>query len=308
MSKIKFSLAAVFALIVTAIFGWFFFLGINFLNKGDFQKSILMTLTACLVLFLMVLLIKKIKSAKRNFQKNAIFELFLLLVYVIIAIVTFIPFAHYFTVLGRKAVIKNKMDMGIDSVKKRFVDYKICADNSILLESGRLDIAVLGKVPDPANYLAAGFKNNGIADNVQKTTLLDNYRDDFLPAKYDTLNKYANNWLDDARSAFDKWKPISLMKVVNNIEKEANGWFAQIRGYNGKSASCIGGPFSFASVDKELTERDTPSLVPILASLGLFLLLLLPYFVANRSPRHPGLSSVLFKRHNGRDDGPGTPL
>lgn len=308
MSKIKFSLAAVFALIATAIFGWFFFLGINFLNKGDFQKSILMTLAVCLVLFLMVLVIKKIKSAKRNFQKNAIIELFLLLVYVMIAIITFVPFAHYFTVLSRKTEIKNKMDFGIDSVKKRFIDYKICADNSILLESGRLDIAILGKVPDPANYLAAGFTNNGIDDNVQKTTLLDNYKDDFLPAKYDTLKKYANNWLDDARSAFDKWKPISLMNVVNSIEKEANGWIAQIRGYNNKSASCIGGRFSFASVDKELTERSTPSLVPIIAGFGLFLVLLLPYFVANRSPRHPGLVSALLKRNNGGDDGPGKVL
>lgn len=309
MSKIKFSLAAVFALIAAAVFGWFFFLGTNFLNKGDIQKSILMTLVACLVLFMMVLLIIKIKSAKRNFKKNAIVELFLLFVYVFLAIVAFIPFAHYFTVLGRKAEIKYKMDLGIDIVKKRFVDYKACADNSILSENGKLDIAIFGKDKGGyANYLSAGFKNIGIDDTVQKTTLLDNYKDDFLPAKYDTLKKYADKWLDDARFAFDKWKPISLMNVVNSIEKEANGWIAQIRGYNGKSASCIGGSFSFASVDKELTERGGSSLVPILGALGLFLVLLLPYFVADRSPRHPGLVSALFKRNNGGDDGPGKVL
>jgi len=308
MNKIKFSLAAVFALIAAVIFGWFFFLGINFMNKGDFQKSILMTLAACLLLFLMVLLIRKIKSTKRNFKNNAIIELFLLLIYLMLAVVAFVPFAHYFTVLSRKTEIKNKMDLGIDSVKKRFVDYEACANNSILFESGRLDIAILGKVPDPDNYRAAGFKDNGIADNFQKTILLDNYKDDFLPAKYDTLKKYADNWLDDARSAFDKWKPISLMNVVNSIEKEANGWIAQIRRYNSKSASCMGGPFSFASVDKELIERSTPSLVPILFALGLFLVLLLPYIVAIRSPRHPGIVAALLKRNNGEGDGPGKVL
>jgi len=308
MSRIKFSLAAVFALIATATFGWFFFLGINFMYKGDLQKSILMTLAPCTVLFLMVLVIKKVKAAKRDFRKNAIVEIFLLLIFVVIAMITFIPFAHYFAVLGRKTEIKKKIDVGIDNVKERFNQYKKCADDSIDFYSNKLETAIKGKSFNYEEYLKCGFQNNGILDPVQKNILLDNYKDDLLPAKYNTLKKYADNWLDDARSAFDKWKPISLMNIINSIENEANGWVAQIRGYNGKSASCIGNDFAFTSVDEELTKRATPSLFPILGALALFLGLLLPYLVANRSPKHPGFGSSLFKRNNDGDDGPGREL
>jgi hypothetical protein len=216
-------------------------------------------------------------------------------------VVSVVPYSHYFTVRDKKEVIKNKIVADIDNTKKMFDDYESHTNKRILFYEQLLNTAINGKDFDHSGYLAMGFQNNGETDNDQKQRIMRVFKDDLMPAQYDTTKAYAIKWLDDAKLTAVNWKPIGLMSVINSIDKEAINWLSQLKKYDNStkkdnSSISFAKDISFASLERELTERNTPSLLAILSAIILQLLIFLPYFFTYRDPRHSGLFHELFKR------------
>lgn len=300
MNNVKFSLAAVLSGIAAITFGFVSFLGINFMWKGEVMKSVLAALTISAVLVLIVLLAKKIKSARRNFKNNALYEIILLALYFVVAFITIIPFSHYFTVRDRKEEIKSKIVDDVNNTKKMFVAYDTNAKNRVEVYEGQLKTAINGQQFNNADYLAMGFQNTGESNTKQKERLMRIFEDDLMPDQYDSTKVTAMKWLDDAEQIATEWKPIGLMDVVKTIDLESNKWLSEVKKYDQSTSKANREPFeyqiSFAGIDSELTEKNPPTFVALLSGILLYLLILFPYWFGARDNRSSGLWQSLFPK------------
>ena len=289
-------------------FGVICFFSLYFFSNGDMRKSSLLALGIVLLLWAFVFLLKQIKSARRNFQMNAILELLLLAVYITIAVASILPFAHYFTVLERRKEIKEKIGTDLDNVVKMFAAYEANSNTRIQRYESELTTAIDGKRWNYTNYFAAGFQSNGESDQNQKVRLMRIFKDDLLPAQYDTTKNYAIKSLEEDRAVVTDWiLPMRFMHVIGYDEKEAKGWLAELKGYDSKTSRARLNPFdypiSFASVEQEITQRGTPSLIAVCIAIVLHLLLLFPYFFVFRNPRNGGLFFELFGNKKTMENG-----
>ncbi len=307
MEKLKISFANIVSIIFAALFGFVCFLSFIFLWQGNIQKSILFAVAISFLLWLWVFILKKIKSVRRNFQRNAIFEIIVLVIYILIAVIlTILPYSHYYTVSDRRDVIKGKIIAEVDNTIKMFDDYETYASGRIGAYEEGLNIAIAGQNMNGKGFLAAGFQNNGQPINTQKNLLMRIFKDDLMPSQYDTIKVYAIKWLNEAKITATEWKPIGLINVINSIEKESNNWKNELIGYSNSTAIAKVGPFqytnSFSSVVQELTQRATPTFFAIISAILLYLLILFPYFFKYRDPRHSGLLNELLKNGNEKDE------
>ena len=277
------------------------FFSFHFLWKGAIFYSILSAIGICLFLWILVFILKKIKTVKRNFQANAVFEIGLLAIYIIVAFVSFSYFTHFFTVNDRRDAIRTKIAADIDNTKKMFDEYKVYADKRIKLYEDQLNTAINGQILNQKAYHEAGFLDNGDSNNTQKERILFMFTNDLLPTQYDSIKIYANQWLEARKSAV-KSIPMGLSEVIKTIETKSNNWLNQIKQYANNTKKAENGSFeyiiSFSSVEKELTQRSSPTLFSFISALILLLLLILPYLTASRDKKHPGLLKVLFKKEN----------
>lgn len=307
MKKPRISLAVIISAISAFIFSFVCFLSFLLFLNGELRKSVLSAVIICLLLLLQVYILKRIKSVRRNFQRNAIFEFVALLIYIIVAVVLIIPFSHYFTVIERKEDIKRKLVSDLDNTIKMFNEYEVYANNRISLYEYQLETAIDGKDLNPGDFIAAGFQDNGESFDTQKKRLVLIFKDDLMPAQYDTLKFYATQTLNnDKKTAMDWYIPIRLLKVVNKRNEEANKWLSELKDYANSTQKAIVAPFeyriSFTSVERELNQRGTPSLFAIISAIILQVLILFPYFFTYRNPQHPGLLKQLSERETEKGD------
>ena len=301
MKKQNFTVANVASLIAGAIFGFLCFLSFHFLWQGAIFYSILSAIGICLFLWILVFILKKIKLVKRNFQANAVFEIGLLSTYIIVAFVSFSYFTHFFTVNDRRDAIRTKIVADIDNTKKMFDEYKVYAEKRIKLYEDQLNTAITGQILNQKAYHEAGFLDNGEGNDTQKERFMFMFKNDLLPTQYDSIKVYANKWLEDQKTIV-KGIPIGLSDVIQTIETESNIWLNQIKQYSNKAKKAENGNFeykiSFASVEKELTQKSSPTLISFISALLLHLLLILPYVVQSRDDRSSGLLNELISENS----------
>ena len=311
MTDIKFSWAMTVSIIASLIFGFVSFLSLNFLLRADIRLSIMGALAISILLWFMAFVIKQIKLVKRNFRKYAFVEIIALSIYFLVAFIFSIhPYSHYFTVSNRKDIIKAKISSNVDRSIKMFVEYDNYVNNSLALYQSKLNTAIRGKLENPDAYSAIGLSNDEDI-SIQTSRLSRIFKDYLKPAGYDSTKIYATNWLTHAKTTSTYWNPISLMNVIIRIDLVVSGWHSQLVGYSRSNPEVPGSEFhyspSIASVDSELTERDSPSFTAIITALILNLAILFPYFFTYRNDRHAGLLKELINSE-ARDAGIGKGL
>ena len=219
------------------------------------------------------------------------------------AILSIIPFSHYFTVYYKKKEIKKIMISDVDNIIKMFANYELYANNRISSYEGGLNTAILGKDLNPNDFKNEGFIMNTVPLDTQKTLLLRIFQDDLMPAQYDTIKKYAINWLNDAKNTVTNWVvPIEFMNVISTIDKQASDWRNKLKEFDNRTLKAkVNPPFdytiSLSSIDKNLTQRNFPSFFAIISAFVLHIFILFPYLFANRNAKHNGLLRELFKEN-----------
>lgn len=313
MKNIKITLAELLSYIAALLFGFICFLSFTFLEKGVKLKGILAALGISIFLLLIILLLKKIKAANRDFKKNTFIELLIFAIYILVAVTSIIPYSHYFTVFSQKKELKEKIVTDIEKIKKMFSAYDEYADKRIAAYEYELTTAIRGKNSNNSAYLSEGFRNNGESENDQKKRLIHIFQEDIKPAQYDSIKRYALSRLEYTKSKAANWiVPIEFMRIIERIVKDANSWVTALKRYSGSSQkAAIDPPFdydvSFSSIEKEITKRKPPGIPAVITGLILHVLLLLPYFFKGRNSRHAGFFNELFKNKS-KDAGIGKVL
>jgi hypothetical protein len=307
----KFSLADVLLVLATIAFGFAFFLGANFLNIGNDKVWGMPHTTGCIVmaLFCTVLLFatsfgaKLLKRTSRSFKTCFVAEAILLMLFVSFAVfftTKTSPFTHYFTVTAQKLEINNKLQTSIRQAENMFAGYESYAYNRENLYKNRLISLVAAKGINPNQFEAFGFQNNGISDDKQIENKLFTVHADLFPTNYSNtsanngIKEVATEWLQNAKNITSSWKPIGVVGVVKDIEKNSSHWLntlvklSQVR-EQGEQATDFEYSLSFEAVKTHFTKLARPTGLSLGLAVLAYVLMLLSWLVTKRSTRFPGL-------------------
>jgi len=315
MNQSKFSLADVLAMLAALAFGFVCFMGANFLNINNDKVWGMPHTIGCIVMALIIALLlfgtafgaKILKRTSRNFKTCFLWEVVLLILFMLFAVffaTKASPFPHYFTVTAQKSEINSKLKTSITQAGNMFVEYEAYAGSRENLYENTLKRVAGSQKGDPKAYTDFGFVvNSGIPDALQIKTKMFTVHADLFPTNYsDTIagsgiKEVASKWLQDAKNTTSSWKPIGIVGVVNDVEKNSNDWLntlvtlSQIREQGEKTAD-FEYPLSFDDVKTQLITLGNPTPLSIGLAVLAYLLMLLSWFVTKRDSRSTGSSKT----------------
>lgn len=313
MNKTKFSLADVLSVLAALAFGFVCFMGANFLNIDNDKVwgmphttgCIIMALFCSILLFVTAFGAKLLKRTSSNFKTSFIVEIVLLMLFVLFAMFFAMktsPFTHYFTVSSQKSEIKSKLQKSITQAEEMFSQYESYAYNRENLYKHKLQSIANAKNLNPNEYAEYGFDStSNISDTLQIANKLFTVHADLFPTNYsDTIahngiKEVASNWLQEAKKTTNIWKPIGIVGVVNDIEKNSNEWLntlvkiSKVR-EKGEQASDFEYTLSFDDVKTHFTKLNRPTNIALVLAVLAYVLMLLSWFVTKRSTRFPGFN------------------
>ena len=291
MSQSKFSLADLLTVLGTLGFGFFCFLSLNFLTLGDTTLSIIWAVIISLILGGLAFGVKLVKRTSRNFKTFIIWEWVLIFLFVVVAFFAIFPFSHYFVVTAQKENIQNKVVSNITQAEGLFIAYESYADNRLNIYKSRLNSIVAAKRVNPEEYKNFGFVE-GTDDNTQVENKMFSLKAQLYPSNYSEMKQIDSDWLSDAKDKVTSWSPTGIVKVVNTLKIEISSWNGQLKSYSsfrakGETATDFDFPLSFDDVSGIFKQRTTPNPIALLIGFGLYLLMMLSYFITKRDTRSP---------------------
>jgi hypothetical protein len=287
----KFSLADVLTLLAALAFGFACFLSTNFYTLGDITQSITVTAIIAVLLIVTAFSAKLLKRTGGNFKTCFVWEMIFLILFTgLMAFFAYSPFPHYFVVSEHKTEIQSKLSESIIQAENMFTEYEKYSGNRESLYKNKLHSVVAAKSINPSEYAEYGFENNGIADSKQIENKMFTLHAELFPSNFLDMKQVDSTWLANARNIVNSWKPIGIVSVVNEVEKNSNDWLnalIKLSAYRGKSEQAEDFVYSLSFDD--VKEHFTVFGKPILLSVGLagatYLLMLLSWFITGRSTK-----------------------
>jgi hypothetical protein len=298
MKYSKFSLADVLTLLTALAFGFVCFLGTNFYTLGDITQSVIKAAIIAVLLFTTSVTAKLLKRTSRNFKTCFIWEMIFLALFtgltVFFAVSTF---PHYFTVSEQKTDIQNKLVASITQAENMFTEYEKYAVNRENLYKNKLRSVVAAKNVNPNEYTEYGFENNSVADSKQIDNKLFTLHAELFPSNFVAMKQTDSVWLADARKTVDGWKPIGVVNVVNEVEKNSNNWLNELVKFSnfrakGEQTTDFTYNLSFEDVKEYFTASGKHVPLSIGLAVAAYLLMLLPWLAARRDTRCPGIKMI----------------
>jgi len=309
MIKSKITFASVILILAAITYGFICFMGANFLNIDNDKVWGMNHTTGCIVIGIFCSMVlfataygaKLLKKTSRNFKICFVWEVALLIFFVFFALfftTKTSPFTHFFTVNDQKSEITSKLGKSIDQAEKIFEAYESYVEKRIYLYNGKLSGVVSAKRSNPRDYQAHGFVN-GISDNNQIEDKVFSLKAILYPSNYtDTIEQngikeLAGEWLKNAKSVSDGWKPIGIVWVVDEIENNSNEWLSYLVTLskvreNGEQASDFEYPLLVEDVKTYFKKYNSPTLKSIGSALFIYVLMLLSWLVTGRDTRAAG--------------------
>ena len=300
MNQSKFSLADVIMLLVAIAFGFVCFLSTFFCTLGDITQSLILAAIVTMLLFGTAFGAKLLKRTSRHFKKCFVLEVILLILFTgFTTFFAYSPFSHYFVVSDQKMEIQNKLTVSIMQAENMFAEYERYAENREALYKSKLQSTVRGKNVNPGQYKELGFEKNSITDGKQIENKMFTMHADLFPTNYSDMSNGFSNWLTGAKNTASNWRPIDVVNVVNNVEKNSNDWLNTLielskvrqRG-EGEQTEDFTFNLSFDDIKKYFTTLGSPTPLSIGLSVAAYFLMLLSYWRTKRHPRWPGVKIV----------------
>ncbi len=290
MNQSKFSLADLLTALGAIGFGLFCYLSINFLTLGDTFQSVLAGLIIGIIIGGLALGAKLLKRTTGRFKTSIILECVLLFLFVILAFFAIFPFSHYFVVTAQKEGIQHKLTSNIMQAEGIFADYERYANNRLHIYESRLKSSVDNKNAT-TSYRDYGFIQ-GTDDQTQIKNKLFTLRAQLYPSNYPELKGVFSNRLKYFKAKIINWSPIGIITVLNTAEAEIASLHNTLKEYStfraqGEIAEDFYYPLIFNDISKDFTKRASPTLLSVVYSVGLYMLMLLSYFISGRSTKNP---------------------
>jgi hypothetical protein len=296
MQKSIFTLADVIALLGILVYGFFFYLSMNFLTMGQTSASVIWSMTASFILGVLAFGVKRVKRTSKNFKTFIILEWTLILIYIVVATLFMGPFSHYFNVSQKKESIQKVVLTNIVQAEGLFGAYETYANNRINVYAATLNSVVVAEQVDPETFSEFGF----VAET-NRATQIENkvfaLKAQLYPSNYLSMKSSDSIWLAETKSKITNWSPLGVVSAVNALSTETSSWNEQLKSFsafraNGEVLSNFEYELTFNDVQEAFIKRTSPSFISLIIGVGLNFLVFLPYFITNRHPRFPGFKVV----------------
>jgi len=309
MNLSKFSIADVVTVLSALLFGVICFLSTYFYTLGNTGKSFILSIIVTAFLGGTALSAKLLKRTSRNFKTCFIWEMILIFINTVIMILlAYSPFPHFFVVSEQRAEIQRKLSTNITQAENMFIEYEHYSFNRETRYKNKLQSVVLAKGINSDDYTKNGFVNNSISDDKQIENMMFKVHANLFPTNYsDSINKngikeVATTWLSDAKTKIAGWKPIGIVRVVNEVEQNSNDWLNTL--VQSASINEPGEPLpeafpknhlSFEDVKKHFTTLSKPTLLSIGFAVLAYLLMFFSWFITKRHTKKPQFRDIFCK-------------
>ncbi|MDR1937443.1 MAG: hypothetical protein LBQ73_02950 [Tannerellaceae bacterium] len=306
MNRTKFSLADLLAVLAALAFGFVCFLGKNFYTLGDTEQSIIFAAIIAVLLGGLAFGAKLLKRTSRNFKTCFVWEIVLLVLFAVFAVVfANPPFLHYFVVSEHKTDIRSKLDASITQAENMFAGYERYAEIRENLYESKLRSVDAARNINPSEYAAYGFEDNDVAINRQIDNKMFTIHADLFPTNYSNtlakngIKEVAITWLSDSKKNLaSPWSfNFGAVEITKDVEKNSNEWLATLTRLSsvreqGEQAEDFAYSLSFDDVRKHFTTLGKPTTLSICLAVLAYVLMLLSYLITNRHPRFTGFKSL----------------
>jgi hypothetical protein len=319
MNQSKFSLADVLTVLAALTFGFVCFLGANFLNINNdtvwgmphTTGCIAMAVVCSMLLFIPAYGAKLLKRTSHNFKTCFVGEVILLTLFVLFAgfsATKTSPFTHYFTVSAQKSAINRKLQTSINQAENMFAKYESYADDRKKKYKDDLETLVAAEGTNHVAFAKYGFKpTSNVSGSIQIETKILTIQYDLFPSNYSDptakngIKEVATKWLQDAKNTTSSWKPIGIVGIVNDIEKNSTNWLntlvslSEVREQGEQATSSFDYKLSFDDVKTHFTKLDSPTPLSNGLAMLVYILMLLSWFVTKRNTKSTYGFRALFR-------------
>jgi hypothetical protein len=307
MSAVKISLAGVLSLLAALGFGFFCFVSQNYLLLGNTISALTYSILMMVAVYGLAFVARKTKIASSNFRTFIMVERFVLILYIGISVLFIQPFSQFFNVYEKREGIQKKVLSNIGQADGMFEEYETYANNRIKMYKDRLIDIVdnYNKRIDTKKYNECGFVQGQEPGQVlNKVNIL---KAKLYPTNYKEIKQTDSIWLVVSKESIQKWRPIAVVDVVKNLDKNINSRNDELKSFMKFQAGCEDSVsvtpynlhFSFSNVKGAFQTKEKPNLIAIVVAVGLYFLILLDYFVAQRHFRN-GEKILVFKFNNSK--------
>lgn len=281
--KIEFNLGWILAIAAALVVAAMGFISFYYLTGGDLTRSAIVA--GCLLVIPVVIVMLLVPAKECNpglFHPSAVKEAVLLGIMLVLLIASMSLVNHFFTVSGRT-----------DTIDKAVMDQ----NQQAKMMSQGYKAHVEGRLENWGSYL--------ILRNVKDVDInVEAMKDSILPAGLDTIGSVSGG------KNLSWWQLPRMMKNVEQISAPLEALYNTLQKYD-KSFNKDGmaGKWTYEYTKAEdlmshftASEGFISNLWTVVSVLIAYLLILLPYFAADRDSRSKGLWNELFKNGYRSDD------
>ena len=287
MNKTRFNFAAVFSIMVLLVYAFIAFMGLIYWKNGELTIPLLLTLggVAVVLLCLYVMCIGKESRWRIGRVGEIVFGIIILATFVLAAF----PFTNFMKVIGNQDDIKGRIDTLFTSAKNLDSAYDNYANERISKYESSLKIISSGKNIRPSEYREVLAGAVGNSDDEKIANLSKSLKRQLLPENMDTIRAERIKWLESANkmSVWNMLLPSNINKIANEVDNFVTN-YADVSKNIRKGENVQ--PFAYDNLNNNLgelqqiyTKFSKPSALSLIVSLVAFLIMLLPYIVAQRS-------------------------
>jgi len=287
MNKTRFNFAAVFSIMVLLIYAFIAFMGLIYWKNGELTIPLLLTLggIAVVILCLYVMCVGKESRWRIGRAGEIFFGIIILATFILAAF----PFTNFMKVIDKQDDIKGRIDTLFISAKNLDSSYDNYANERISKYESSLKIISSGKNIRPSEYreILAGAAGNSDDDKI--ANLSRSLKRQLLPENMDSIRAERMKWLESANkmSVWNMLLPSNINEIANEVDNFVTNYADVSKNIRkGEDAH----PFAYDNLNNNLgelqqiyTKFSKPSALSLIVSLVAFLIMLLPYIVAQRS-------------------------
>jgi hypothetical protein len=303
MKPSKFSLADVLTVLTAVSYGYICFLGQNFLTMGNTFKSIIVALIITVALTCTAFAAKLLKRTSHQNKTSFILEGGAILLFSILMVFfSYYSFPHYFNVTERKEEIQSELQKSITQAEDMFNEYEAYVQRRVGRYQENLQNTITFGNPEELRKYRF-IDPNQMPFNRQVAHKIKNLKDELFPSHYsDTVNKKgikeaATLWLERAHNFTEKWRPIGIVNIVNDVEVNSNNWLTQLITFSQVREDGVNDVFPYSlkvwEVKTYFTESGGPTRLSFALSAAAYLLMLFSWIIAKRHSRGAGMLGIL---------------
>lgn len=272
---LKFSWGHIIAFVALILISYVSFMGISYLEDGNFLYAGIGTVIIDLVFVLFFIVPQLLKGTERKFNKRIWLERILIILSPVVFYFMLASYFHFWNVFKNRQQIETTFSESVKTTKGMFDSYELYANERIKEYTKKLARAKTDAIS----------KNNKI--EALKLQLIDE--------NYKSLKETANEWIDRASGA-TVWN-VFMIGNIDKIEDAVDGWNNTLNEFSSKIMSDeTTGTEAFSDSDPSVvaakeslndlrnlyTEKGEPTAIAILLAVILYLMLVLPYVIQRR--------------------------